>query len=281
MRTRSRSGWRPPPACIGTPCKKRSISSGPRTAITEAEAVKLIWAYLSFDAYRNFAPIGRLRSMPRTIAGATRSTPISSIKTADGASIAAMMVRPNSATSSRSPRCSSSRSMTRRTTPWSARPTAMWGSWPTPAQSRAGSRRVVPYQHDGEDARAVINWIAKQPWSDGRVGMYGDGYSGFTPLGRPQQSRRPRSRPSPPRRPSRPASTFPMEGEHLSELRLPLVFAGHQHQGVARRELQATTPFGARSMRSGTGAAGRYRDLGRLYGQAQSDLHSLAESPEL
>jgi putative CocE/NonD family hydrolase len=27
----------------------------------------------------------------------------------------------------------------------------------------------------------VINWIIKQPWSDGRVGMYGDGYSGFTP----------------------------------------------------------------------------------------------------
>jgi putative CocE/NonD family hydrolase len=43
-----------------------------------------------------------------------------------------------------------------------------------------GSHRIVPYQHDGDDARAVINWIAKQPWSDGRVGMYGDGYSGFT-----------------------------------------------------------------------------------------------------
>jgi putative CocE/NonD family hydrolase len=42
-------------------------------------------------------------------------------------------------------------------------------------------RTVVPYQHDGDDARAVIDWIARQPWSDGRVGMYGDGYSGFTP----------------------------------------------------------------------------------------------------
>src|SRR5260370_31334799 len=40
---------------------------------------------------------------------------------------------------------------------------------------------VVPYQRDGEDARAVIDWIVKQPWSDGRVGMYGDAYSGFTP----------------------------------------------------------------------------------------------------
>ena len=41
--------------------------------------------------------------------------------------------------------------------------------------------RFIPFQHDGEDARAVINWIAKQPWSDGRVGMYGQGYGGFTP----------------------------------------------------------------------------------------------------
>jgi putative CocE/NonD family hydrolase len=37
----------------------------------------------------------------------------------------------------------------------------------------------VPFEHDGEDARAVIGWIARQPWSDGRVGMYGDGYGGF------------------------------------------------------------------------------------------------------
>ncbi len=37
----------------------------------------------------------------------------------------------------------------------------------------------LPYQHDGDDVRAVINWIAKQDWSDGRVGMYGTAYSGF------------------------------------------------------------------------------------------------------
>lgn len=37
-----------------------------------------------------------------------------------------------------------------------------------------------PYAHDGVDAAAVIDWIAAQPWSDGRVGMYGGSYSGFT-----------------------------------------------------------------------------------------------------
>jgi putative CocE/NonD family hydrolase len=38
----------------------------------------------------------------------------------------------------------------------------------------------VPYEHDGTDAAAVIDWISKQPWSDGRVGMYGGSYEGFT-----------------------------------------------------------------------------------------------------
>lgn len=38
----------------------------------------------------------------------------------------------------------------------------------------------VPYVHDGADAAALIDWIARQPWSDGRVGMYGGSYSGFT-----------------------------------------------------------------------------------------------------
>lgn len=38
----------------------------------------------------------------------------------------------------------------------------------------------VPYEHDGDDARAVIAWIERQPWSDGRVGMYGGSYDGFT-----------------------------------------------------------------------------------------------------
>ncbi|MGH8082386.1 MAG: CocE/NonD family hydrolase, partial [Lysobacter sp.] len=36
----------------------------------------------------------------------------------------------------------------------------------------------VPYEHDGSDAAAVIDWIATQPWSDGRVGTFGGSYEG-------------------------------------------------------------------------------------------------------
>lgn len=39
---------------------------------------------------------------------------------------------------------------------------------------------VMPFERDGADAAATIGWIARQPWSDGRVGMYGSSYNSFT-----------------------------------------------------------------------------------------------------
>lgn len=38
----------------------------------------------------------------------------------------------------------------------------------------------VPYEHDGADGAALIDWISKQPWSDGRVATYGASYDGFS-----------------------------------------------------------------------------------------------------
>lgn len=45
---------------------------------------------------------------------------------------------------------------------------------------RNSSNSISPWEYDGKDATAVIDWISKQPWSDGRVGMYGGSYVGFT-----------------------------------------------------------------------------------------------------
>ncbi|NVM88518.1 CocE/NonD family hydrolase [Variovorax sp. SG517] len=42
-----------------------------------------------------------------------------------------------------------------------------------------GKGAVWPFVRDGDDAAAVIDWIARQPWSDGRVAMLGEGYSGY------------------------------------------------------------------------------------------------------
>ena len=38
----------------------------------------------------------------------------------------------------------------------------------------------TPWERDADDTYAVIDWISKQPWSDGQVGMYGGSYSGFS-----------------------------------------------------------------------------------------------------
>ena len=101
------------------------------------------------------------------------------IKTSDGASIAAVVVRPKS----RSEPLPTLLEFTIDDSQNVAKECAAHGYVGVVAYTRGtrpSPRRVVPYQHDGDDARAVIDWIAKQPWSDGRVGMYGDGYSGFT-----------------------------------------------------------------------------------------------------
>lgn len=43
-----------------------------------------------------------------------------------------------------------------------------------------GTGTIAPYEHDGEDANAAIDWISRQRWNDGRVAMYGGSYEGFT-----------------------------------------------------------------------------------------------------
>jgi|SRR5436305_1228847 len=44
---------------------------------------------------------------------------------------------------------------------------------------RLSPDEVVPYEHEAKDTYAVIDWISRQPWSNGKVGMWGGSYSGF------------------------------------------------------------------------------------------------------
>lgn len=39
---------------------------------------------------------------------------------------------------------------------------------------------IAPYEHEASDVNTVIDWIARQRWGDGRVGMYGGSYNGFS-----------------------------------------------------------------------------------------------------
>jgi putative CocE/NonD family hydrolase len=45
---------------------------------------------------------------------------------------------------------------------------------------RLGTGQIVPYEYEALDTHSVLDWIVRQPWSDGKVGMIGGSYSGFT-----------------------------------------------------------------------------------------------------
>lgn len=45
---------------------------------------------------------------------------------------------------------------------------------------RTSTATITPYENETSDVSAVINWLSRQPWSDGRVGMYGGSYLGYT-----------------------------------------------------------------------------------------------------
>jgi uncharacterized protein len=147
--------------------------------IGQAEAVELIWKYLSFDAYRSIGPLaGPLVAEDDGRRYTTEDGIL--IETSGGASIFAMVVRPKDSAKPRPALLE----FTIYDTQNYALDCAAHGYVGVVAYIRGKHTNpdiVVPYQHDGTDAVAVINWIAQQPWSDGRVGMYGNGYSGFTP----------------------------------------------------------------------------------------------------
>jgi uncharacterized protein len=37
----------------------------------------------------------------------------------------------------------------------------------------------MPYEHDGNDIYDLVDWVSKQSWCNGKVGMYGGSYTGF------------------------------------------------------------------------------------------------------
>lgn len=45
--------------------------------------------------------------------------------------------------------------------------------------SRSAGEQPVLFEKDGDDIYDVIQWISKQSWCNGKVGMYGGSYSGF------------------------------------------------------------------------------------------------------
>jgi putative CocE/NonD family hydrolase len=149
--------------------------------ISLPDALDLVRKYLSVETFRRFQPL-----VPELSDEDERRRYIINkeiqVRTPDGATVCAITVRPR--TSSRLPAllnftiyADSSR------TTDNALLTAAHGYVGVEGLTRGkgcSPEQPVPIEHDGSDAAALIDWISRQPWSDGRVGMYGGSYEGFT-----------------------------------------------------------------------------------------------------
>jgi putative CocE/NonD family hydrolase len=153
-----------------------------KTTVSLDEALTLLHVYSAVESYRAFA------GLPAALVAEDESRRYTvennvAVKTPDGATVCAVVVRPREA-QGRLPAllqftiyADSIGSMR------DALLSASHGYAGVTGHTRGKAcspDKTVPYLFDGRDAAALIDWIAAQPWSDGRVGMYGGSYSGFT-----------------------------------------------------------------------------------------------------
>jgi uncharacterized protein len=150
-----------------------------KSSIELEPALDLVQAWFAFEAYRSFG--GQVA--PLLAEDEERRYVIEeiTIPVSQGAMLTAALVRPRSATGVRELPTLLEFTLDRSSR--DAREAAAHGYASVLALARiAGDPAVrprAPFESDGDDARAAIEWIAKQSWSDGRVGMQGFRYGGF------------------------------------------------------------------------------------------------------
>ena len=152
-----------------------------KAALPRSDAIQLVRAYLRDRVYGAIAPLA-----PPLVGADDRRRYIIErdvrVRTPDGATICTMVVRPravgrlpalleftiyaDSATNFREARRSASNGYV--------------GVTGLARGKGCSPDTPAPYEHDGADAAALIDWISRQPWSDGRVGMFSGSYVGFT-----------------------------------------------------------------------------------------------------
>ena len=147
-----------------------------RAGMPMGDAVELVWNYFTYEAYRRFG--GLLEALGAEDDSRRYITDDKAlIPTPDGARISALVVRPRAAAQARPTLLEFTIGIGPRNF---ARECAAHGYVGVVATARGRTpAAVIPFEHEGGDAEAVIAWIAHQSWSDGRVAMYGDGYSAY------------------------------------------------------------------------------------------------------
>jgi len=153
-----------------------------KTTVALEDALTLLRVYQAVESYRGFAGLpvalvaeddARRYAIEKNVA----------VKTPDGATVCAIVVRPR-ASQERLPALLQftiyADSVVSMRDALRAASNGYVGVTGHTRGKVCSPDKTVPYVYDGADAAALIDWIARQPWSDGRVGMYGGSYSGFT-----------------------------------------------------------------------------------------------------
>ncbi|HEY3811932.1 MAG TPA: CocE/NonD family hydrolase [Caulobacteraceae bacterium] len=151
-----------------------------KTSLSDADALALVRAYQVESAYRAFAPLA-----PALVDQDDRRRYVieqTTLPVGDGASVCVQIVRPKMAV--KLPALMEFTIYADDAVNFSEeRRSASNGYVGVTGLSRGkgcGTGAIIPYEHDGQDGAALVDWIARQPWSDGRVATYGASYDGFT-----------------------------------------------------------------------------------------------------
>ena len=152
-----------------------------KSTIALEDAIALIRAWIYYESYRTFAPL----LAPLVAQDEERRYIIEDdvlIRTKHGATLSATIVRSRHA--AKQP---TALMTVFQTNPVGMRERAKFaasrgyvGMGSDTRGKRLSPDDIVLFEHDAEDLYGVIDWISRQSWSDGQVGMYGGSNAGFT-----------------------------------------------------------------------------------------------------
>jgi putative CocE/NonD family hydrolase len=168
-----------PPAAYRDSLQRAFEQNRAKDSIDEAEAIELIWKYVTFDAYKNFGALVVLLNAEEDHRRYVSEEGVL-IRTADGTSIAITVTRPTGSAKGL-PTLLEFPSLDPMNYAKESAAHGYAGVVAHPLAARKSSAGIDPFDFEGADAREVIAWIVKQSWSDGRVGMYGEGWSAYAP----------------------------------------------------------------------------------------------------
>jgi hypothetical protein len=249
-----------------------------KTTISLADARNLIRAYHAEEAFRSLTPLA-----PALVAEddgrryvIDKDVPV---RTPDGATVCAIVARPRAAPGRLPALLEFTIYVDADQNLNGARRAASHGYASIVGFARGkgcSPDKPVAYVHDGSDAAALIDWISRQPWSDGRVGMYGGSYSGFTQWAAAKHM--PKGADG--RRAGGPRHRRADGRQCLLELHLSVALLRHERQGARQRDLQRHGALGSAESQLVRERPGLPRD-GQDRRNAQSDLRRVDRPPGL